>query len=67
MLRKMLIHKLQEISRINIQIGKDIGSNDNERKDRQNQIISHGNARNIYLSTTIMTKINLKRAPLKLI
>ena len=36
MLRKMLIHKLQEISRINIQIGKDIGSNDNERKDRQN-------------------------------
>ena len=47
MLRKMLIHKLQEISRINIQIGKDIGSNDNERKDRQNQIISHGNARNV--------------------
>lgn len=63
----MLIHKLQEISRINIQIGKDIGSNDNERKDRQNQIISHSNARNIYLSTTIMAKINLKRAPLKLI
>ena len=38
---KVILFEGKEISRINIQIGKDICRNDNKRKNRQNEVVSH--------------------------